>query len=473
LWVTPQHSAGTKTAWWGAFEKEDGTSSALTKEQVLALAPDAGAAKAAQPLATPRKWVTAGQDERAIWGECAGSGALPYQVAVDLAETAYRCTCPSRKVPCKHVLGLLLLRASAHAAVKEASRPAWVEEWISKRDARAEQRAARPAGQPKPVNAEAAAATRERREERIAAGLQGLARWLEDLIRQGLATAHTRPYGYWEEAAARLVDAQAPSAARLVRQLSWIPASGPGWPERLLEAAARLHLLITGYQRVGPVPESVADDLRTAVGWTMRQEEVLAREAVHDRWCVLGRRAEGEERLRFQRTWLWGEASGRVALLLEFAHGSQPFETTIPAGGWLEGDVVFYPGSAPLRAILREGFRAAEPSPRIPGHDTITGALDAFTGALAANPWLELYPVALHRVVPSRNENTWVVRDGADRVLPLQPSAEPLVWVLLAVSGGHAVDVVGEWDGQRLYPLSVVGDGRFLPLDAAALEGAA
>src|SRR5688572_926739 len=403
---------------------------ALMSEQILALAPDAASAKAGKGLATPHKWVTVGHDERALWGECAGSGAQPYQVVVDNAEIGYRCTCPSRKVPCKHVLGLLLLRASAQAAVKEASRPTWVEEWISKRDARAEQRAARPAGQPKPVNPEAAAATRERREERIAAGLQGLARWLEDLIRQGLASAHTRPYGYWDEAAARLVDAQAPGAARLVRQLSWITASGPGWPERLLEAAARLHLLIAGHQRIGSVPESVADDLKTAVGWTLRQEEVLARDAVHDRWCVLGRRAEGEERLRFQRTWLWGEASGRVALLLEFAHGSQPFETSIPAGGWVEGDVVFYPGSAPLRAILREGFRAAEPSPRIPGHGTINGALDASSRALAANPWLEPYPLSLHGVVPARDGNTWVVHDGADRVLPLQPSAEPLVWVL-------------------------------------------
>jgi uncharacterized Zn finger protein len=28
-----------------------------------------------------------------------------YQIRVDLGEFAYNCTCPSRKLPCKHVLG--------------------------------------------------------------------------------------------------------------------------------------------------------------------------------------------------------------------------------------------------------------------------------------------------------------------------------------------------------------------------------
>jgi len=46
-----------------------------TAEQIVALAPDAASAKAGRSLATPSKWQNVGHDERAVWGECQGSGA--------------------------------------------------------------------------------------------------------------------------------------------------------------------------------------------------------------------------------------------------------------------------------------------------------------------------------------------------------------------------------------------------------------
>ncbi|WP_345024954.1 SWIM zinc finger family protein, partial [Nonomuraea roseoviolacea] len=54
------------------------------------------------PVAGPRRGVV-------LFGECEGSGATPYQTCVDLDGPAYRCGCPSRKAPCKHALGLLLV----------------------------------------------------------------------------------------------------------------------------------------------------------------------------------------------------------------------------------------------------------------------------------------------------------------------------------------------------------------------------
>ncbi|MET9069159.1 SWIM zinc finger family protein, partial [Streptosporangium sandarakinum] len=79
------------------------------RDQVLALAPDASSQKAAQGVSSPGKWSGAGATAGALWGECRGSGSKPYLACVDLSEPAYRCSCPSRKFPCKHALGLLLL----------------------------------------------------------------------------------------------------------------------------------------------------------------------------------------------------------------------------------------------------------------------------------------------------------------------------------------------------------------------------
>ena len=83
----------------------------LSSEQVLALAPDAGSAAAGKKLANTRHWRNLGQNAEAAWGECQGSAL--YQVRVELATFAVKCTCPSHKFPCKHGLGLLLLATNA------------------------------------------------------------------------------------------------------------------------------------------------------------------------------------------------------------------------------------------------------------------------------------------------------------------------------------------------------------------------
>jgi hypothetical protein len=52
----------------------------------------------------------------------------------------------------------------------------------------------------------------------------------------------------------------------------------------------------------------------------------------------------------------------------------------------------------------------------------------------------------------------WQARDPEGRGLPL--AGKP-PWKLLAVSGGHPVDLCGEWDGRRLRPLSIVHEGQY------------
>ena len=77
-----------------------------TAGQVLALAPDASSRQAAVRLAGAARWGTGSAGE-VIWGLCAGSGQNPYQTVAELTGPASRCSCPSRKFPCKHALALL------------------------------------------------------------------------------------------------------------------------------------------------------------------------------------------------------------------------------------------------------------------------------------------------------------------------------------------------------------------------------
>ena len=108
-----------------------------TAAQVLALAPDASSAKGARSVSGAGSWAATGLNEELLWGLCRGSGKHPYQAGVDLTEPAYRCSCPSRKFPCKHALGLLLLWAAGEVGSQPA--PEWATQWREARTARAAQ----------------------------------------------------------------------------------------------------------------------------------------------------------------------------------------------------------------------------------------------------------------------------------------------------------------------------------------------
>lgn len=48
-------------------------------------------------------------DETLIFGECYGSGSKPYSASVDFSgdNPVFRCSCPSRQIPCKHCLAIM------------------------------------------------------------------------------------------------------------------------------------------------------------------------------------------------------------------------------------------------------------------------------------------------------------------------------------------------------------------------------
>lgn len=441
-------------------------------EQVLALAPDASSAKSGKDLSSPRKWKTLGLSAACAWGTLQGSGKDPYQTCIDLAGPAFKCTCPSRKFPCKHGLGLGLILAQQPAALTEKEPPAWATEWLAKRAEKEEKKVEKAAAPAVPLDPEAAAkqalAAEKRsaaREARVAAGLDELGVWLGDLVRTGFAALPGQPASFWEAPAARLVDAQAPGLARRVRELDGVTTTGDQWPARLLHAAALLHLAREGWGRATALPADTQADLRSVIGFNVSQEEVLARPAIRDRWMVMGHRVEEEDRMRVQRTWLFGEQTRRAALCLSFSAGpNQPLDVSLVPGATVEAELVFFPSAWPLRALVKQRLGKADSAPPagLP-HQTIAEA-NAFAAAgFTANPWLERVPFCLAAVVPFRRSEGWLVRDEAGHCLPLAVG-EKEAWLMLALSGGHPLGLSGEWDGAALRPVGVWSEGRFQPL---------
>jgi hypothetical protein len=434
-----------------------------TAEQISALAPDEQVARAARSLARPGQWQNLGCDAQACWGECQGSGKTPYQVTVALEEPSFKCSCPSRKRPCKHAMGLLLLAQAEPHVLKATAQPEWVHTWLTDQSAQAAKKAQRQTEAVTDPKAQAGRAAQ--REKRVSQGVETLSLWLEDLLRRGLGSVQGEPPGFWETQAARLVDAQAPGLARRVRAMATIPASGEGWPDRLLRQVASLYLLLEAFSRLEDLPPDVQAEVRAQVGWTQEQDDLRRQPGARDRWLVLSLSTTEEERLRVQRTWLWGVERQQAALLLDFAPLGRPLESSLVPGSSLDAELVFWPGSFPLRALVKERH-ATHQIEALPGYPDLRAALAAYGAALARAPWLERFLMPVERVIPLRQGAGWAIRDEQDGWLPLT-IAPTEGWRLLALSGGQPITLVAEWDGASLAPLSVWTGETLLPLGGA------
>jgi hypothetical protein len=498
-----------------------------TQDRVLDLAPDSAAASAAQGLTNARKWGGMGVSScgagsaagggnapgpRALWGECQGSGKSPYQVRIDLTGPTdphdphephdphpheahqpppaqphgptFKCSCPSRKFPCKHGLALLLMYARGE--IKPGEPPQWVQEWLKSRDDRAQKVAERPKTSTEgTADPKAQARRAAERENKVAAGLNELELWLRDLITHGFAAARgsavARQIGPGstgnsalraDSIAARMVDAQAPGLARMLRELEAAAASGDagvprhgtagldGWQYATLEHIGRLHLLASAQRRLERFPDDVQADVRAAIGWTMQKEEVLARPGTSDQWLVIARAVEHEDRLRIQRTWLWGIESNRPALVLDFAVGPVGLDGSLVVGTAIDAEVVYFPSAAPQRALVKAGSPARALPEALPGANTLDESLARFAQVLARCPWREGTLLSVRNVVPVLVDGDLIIVDAAARALPVSRRFRRN-WRLLALSGGHPVHLFAEWDGRQLLPLSLVAEGVF------------
>ncbi|MCL2653681.1 MAG: SWIM zinc finger family protein [Propionibacteriaceae bacterium] len=450
--------------------------------QVESLAPDQASLKAASGLAKQSKWLTLNHEADLWWGECQGSGANPYRTVVDSGQVGYKCTCPSRKFPCKHSLALMWLVAQSPQLFTPGTTPEWVSDWLGRRRTTATPDASD--DKPKPSKsitqavtdsemddtaaddpaaaAKKEAASRKRQETTramIADGIDDLDGWISDQLQTGLMTFTSVAADRCRRIAARLVDNK---AAGLASRLDEMPSRLLAVPsEERPDAAIREFgklVLLTKAWLANPDDPQASRDVATAP----RRDDILADLAaprVPGRWEVVGEQIRNRrDGLVSHSTWFLqvGADDTRFALLLDFypASSGRP-ETSFVVGTQYDGAMVFYPGTAPLRAIATDltPVSAAEQMlwPSYTGTDPLS-QLQPFADAV---PWQLEYPVLLPAgrvVIDDRQHLWWRCDSGA--ALPLADGACKAVTP--QILGIPLYQGVGVWDGLRLAPLSGV-----------------
>lgn len=446
---------------------------AITLDSVTAIAPDQASLKAANKLMKPGKWPLRQIDEAAglVWGECQGSGANPYRTVFDKNDQGYKCTCPSRKFPCKHALALMWMYADAPAEFTPGETPDWVSDWLGRRR---KSNGAAPAATPtsagkslaaatlpdfeKPKDPKAEARAKAAAEKRAAdteaaliGAMDDLETWIADQLRTGLSGLLGDLAPRCRAIAARLVDGK---AAALAGRLDELPAEVMALPgeERLDALISRLGKLVILARAFRADPKS--PEVRRAVASSEKREDILANPdalRVKGRWEVAGERIKTRrDGLVSQATWLLnlGSDGPRFALLLDFFPASVGKRSSAFAPGeQFDAELVFYPGPAPHRAVLAERVTAedevawpeANPSP-------LADAAKHQTKC----PWETTMPLLLSegRVVLSDTGKPWWRTISGDLALPLASAPDD------AVLGMVLTRATALWDGARLSILS-------------------
>jgi hypothetical protein len=416
---------------------------------IEALAPDQSSLKAAAGLTKPAKWSGAGisADGQLIWGSCAGSGANPYRVMADLSDLGSKCTCPSRKFPCKHVLALLWMRAEATLGFAQGDVPDWVSEWLGRRRKPSGTAVAvAPAGtkdmqaalvaepeephDPKAIARRAAAAEKRAADTELALhdAVEALEQWIGDQLRLGLATFIDDATARCRRIAARLVDGKAQVLAGRIDELpSRLLALPVG--DRVRGAVVELGKLVMLARafRADPKNPEIRRSISTAEGREALLDNPEALR-VTSLWEVLGEKAETRrDGLISQTSWLLnlGEAGPRFAVLRDYFPASAGKRGSVfTVGEQFEGELIFYPATHPERALMlsKASSDAIRPWPA-PQAGAIAATLSA---RMADEPWLTEAPLLLPpgRVMMDDSGKSWWQSKAGGDVMPIEDVAE-------------------------------------------------
>ena len=84
----------------------------ITEENIRILTSNPSTLANGKKLVSKKEYLDLGKDKdnTVIFGKCKGSGKNPYSVSVDFSQEnpVFRCSCPSRQIPCKHAVGLMV-----------------------------------------------------------------------------------------------------------------------------------------------------------------------------------------------------------------------------------------------------------------------------------------------------------------------------------------------------------------------------
>jgi hypothetical protein len=297
----------------------------------------------------------------------------------------------------------------------------------------------------------------------MTAGAEDLEQWMLDAIRHGLA-ALDKHHEEWDNIARRMVDAKAKGWSLQLKAIANYRKEG--WPEKMMEVFGQLYLGTQGIQHFEQLPEALQEQLLQVAGVSIQQKTLLEEEGIHDDWLILSRwRGLNQDQAAMQKTWLLSLSDQQIALLIEYDYMGDGFQHQFNIGQIIHAELVFYPESYRVRALLKNWTTSNKTETRVIPFPDSSALLREYARALSANPWLERFPCLLDNVIPVFEKEKFILLDATEKVLPMQVQSIA-GWTLVSLSSARPLSLFGEWDGTCFHPLAAFLGERFVDLGA-------
>lgn len=443
----------------------------FTEDQINKIIPDEASLKAAKGLADPNKWTSFYQNRRVLWGEIKGSGSNPYLTQIDLQNIGYKCSCPSRKFPCKHGLGLMLLISKLDIPINE-NEPAWVKDWIDKRHQKSESLKVEK-NYSEEDNAKQQKAKLKREDDRnlsVEDGIAELRIVLCDWVRVGLINLRQKEDTYFKRISARLVDAKASGLANMINEIAEIRFNKIKWEEELLKSISQLFLLIESYKNINKLDYKWQCSIKNLIGWNQSTKELIDDEnalTIKDSWFVIGQENNtSDDNIITQKNWLIGLNTNQSALIINFSFRSTPIESIILPGTTIEADLAFFPGVIAQRAILKHQKSVSTNISQMPlAYTNIATFYSRIREVIAVYPFLFETLCILSKVrISEKDENSILIDSEGQYMLISDEITIPakLKWILYTKCDFH--NVCGIFRKEKFYPLGIFIENDYILL---------
>jgi hypothetical protein len=423
----------------------------ISLSTVQELAPDQASLNAAKKLLSPSKWPLRGQSVavNTIWGECQGSGANPYYTMADVVDHGYKCTCPSRKFPCKHVLALLWQFAEGANDFAQGEPPEYVHNWLGRRrkttrnsadsvdaekpvvkkDISLAQETTKPQLTKEEIEKKEAANARRAKQNKaktdasIADGLSDFQQWVNDQLTTGITTFIKEVNIRSRQIAARLVDAKATNFASRIDELPSriLALDSEQQPEAVFKELGQLVLLSEAWHTN---PDDV--DVRRAVATSESRDQLFNNQdtqRISGIWETVGEKVESrKDGLIAHSRWLLQlDDKPRFALLSDYYPASAgKREVGFSTGNQIQGELVFYPSRFPMRAVISQ-HEVITPENRQHWNTQGSNIWQSYAHQLSLLPWSEYCPCLLGggRIYMNSKKRFWWRSDDLTQSIPL------------------------------------------------------
>ena len=319
-----------------------------------------------------------------------------------------------------------------------------------------------------------------KRDARVAEGLALAQSKLEDVVRLGLNSSVVNDWHFWRDFARMASDIQAPGLALFFADAPRLLGGGaPGYDELLIRLG-RLELLIEAARRIDLADEDFAAEIRQALGYTVRVQDVLAYgERVAGRWLAVGRREwSSAKRIWNSREWYYETKSGRFAEVrlttkTRLTRQRPFFEDAAEVGTLYEGAMRFYPGSLRRRATPESPFSTVAPPFTLRAKTTLEQFFERLPRIYARAPWTSHIPAlvedAVVRAVWRRDENgsgyEWRVASRLGCSAPVFTANESLLERYSCATWDAPGTFFAEWNGYAFDILTLWKDGKIVSDD--------